>query len=231
MNWLTFVIILLFAFCFWLGMKKGLIKMVYSIGILIAGFVLTIVLSPVVSSFLHHNDSIYQFVYQAVEENISLEGKGKTLRQENLMIDNLPLPEMLRQKLKENNNEEVYQAMAVTSFKTYIYKYVTNMILNGISYFSVYLCITIILCIVGKALDLVSKLPVLKELNQLAGGIIGLVQALLMFWLFCTILAIFSNTQWAQNLYKMINESIILSTLYNGNFLMKIITNLKNTFF
>lgn len=142
MNWLTFVIILLFAFCFWLGMKKGLIKMVYSIGILIAGFVLTIVLSPVVSSFLHHNDSIYQFVYQAVEENISLEGKGKTLRQENLMIDNLPLPEMLRQKLKENNNAEVYQAMAVTSFKTYIYKYVTNMILNGISYFSVYLCIT-----------------------------------------------------------------------------------------
>ena len=107
--------------------------MVYSIGILIAGFVLTIVLSPVVSSFLHHNDSIYQFVYQAVEENISLEGKGKTLRQENLMIDNLPLPEMLRQKLKENNNAEVYQAMAVTSFKTYIYKYVTNMILNGIS--------------------------------------------------------------------------------------------------
>ena len=121
--------------------------------------------------------------------------------------------------------------MAVTSFKTYIYKYVTNMILNGISYFSVYLCITIILCIVGKALDLVSKLPVLKELNQLAGGIIGLVQALLIFWLFCTILAIFSNTQWAQNLYKMINESTILSTLYNGNFLMKIITNLKNTFF
>lgn len=205
--------------------------MVYSIGILIVGFILTTILSPVVSSFLHHNDNIYQFVYQAVKENISLEGKGKTLRQENLMIDNLPLPEMLRQKLKENNNAEVYQAMAVTSFKTYIYKYITNMILNGISYFSVYLCITIILCIIGGVFDLVSKLPVLKELNQLAGGIVGLIQALLIFWLFCTILTIFSNMQWTQSLYKMINESTILSMLYNGNFLIKIITNLKNAFF
>lgn len=205
--------------------------MVYSIGILIVGLVLSAVLNPIVSNFLHNNNSIYQFVYQAVEENIHLEGKAKTLNQENLIIDNLPLPEMLRQKLKENNNTEVYQAMAVKSFKTYIYKYITNMILNGVSYFGVYLCITIILCILTGTLDLIGKLPVLKEVNQLAGGVVGLVQALLIFWIFCTVLAIFSNTEWAQSLYKMINESVILSTLYNGNFLLRIITNLKNTFF
>lgn len=205
--------------------------MIYSIGILIAGLILAAVLNPLVSSFLHNNNSIYQFVYQAVEENIHLEGKAKTLQQENLVIDNLPLPELLRQKLKENNNTEVYQAMAVNSFKAYIYKYITNMILNGISYFSVYISITILLYVLGAMLDLISRLPVLKELNQLAGGVIGLLQALLIFWIFCTVLAIFSNTLWAQSLYKMINESVILSALYNGNFLLKIITNLKNTFF
>lgn len=231
MNWLAFIVVLLFVFCFWRGMKKGLIKAIYSIGVLILGLFLAAILNPVVSSFLHNNNSIYQFVYQAVEENIPLEGKIKTLNQETNTINELPLPEILRQKLKENNNAEVYQAMAVKSFKTYVYKYITNMILNGISYVGVYILITIILYIVAQTLDLISKLPVLKELNQILGGIVGLFEALLIFWIFCAVLAIFSNTQGAQKLYEMINESTVLSVLYNGNFLLKIITNLKTSFF
>lgn len=231
MNWLAFIIILLFVLCFVMGMKKGLIKTVYSVAVLIIGLLLAAILNPLVSSFLHDNNSIYQSVYEAVEKNISLEGKIKTLQQENNAIDELPLPEMLRKKLKENNNAEVYEAMAVKTFKNYIYKYITNIILNGISYIGVYILVMIILYILSETLDLISKLPVLKELNQLAGGIAGLLQGLLIFWIFCTILAVFSNTLWAQKLYGMINESAILSVLYNGNFLLRIITNLKDSFF
>ena len=76
-----------------------------------------------------------------------------------------------------------------------------------------------------------AKLPVLKEINQVAGGVVGLVQGLLIFWIFCTVLAMFSNFEWAQALYKMINESAILSVLYDTNILLRIITNLKNSFF
>lgn len=231
MNWLVVIVILLFVLCFVMGMKKGLIKTVYSAGVLIIGLLLAAILNPIASSFLHNNSSIYQSVYGAVEKNISLEGKIKTLNQENQAIDKLPLPEMLRKKLKENNNAEVYEAMAVKTFKNYIYKYITNLILNGISYISVYILIMIILYVLSETLDLISKLPVLKELNQVAGGIVGLLQGLLIFWVFCTVLAVFSNTLWAQKLYEMINESEILSILYNGNFLLRIVTNLKNSFF
>lgn len=231
MNWLTFIVFLLFVFCFWRGMKKGLIKAVYSIAIIIIGLLLTAILNPVVSHVLHNNNSIYQFVYQAVEENISFDGKIKTLNQERDAINALPFPEIIKKKLKENNNAEVYQAMAVKSFKPYVYKYITNMILNGISYIGVYILITIILCILVGALDIISKLPVLKEINQLLGGVAGLLQALLIFWIFCTGLAIFSNTQSAQALYHMINESPILTVLYNGNFLLKMIIGLKASFF
>jgi uncharacterized membrane protein required for colicin V production len=231
MNWLTFIVIVIFGLFFWLGMKKGLIKMIYSVGILAAGLLLTAILNPLVSSFLHHNNSIYQFVYDAVEENINLEGKIKTLNEENNVINELPLPELVRQKLKENNNTEVYEAMAVKSFKAYVYKYITNMILNGISYISVYILITVILYIMAETLDLISRLPVLKELNQLAGGAVGLLEGLLAFWIFCTVVAIFSSTGWAQKIYEMINQSAVLSTLYNGNLILKTIMGLKTSFF
>ena len=75
MNWLTFIVILFFVFFFWLGMKKGLIKMVYSVVILAAGVLLSMILNPFASTFLHNNNSIYRFVYQTVEENVALEGK------------------------------------------------------------------------------------------------------------------------------------------------------------
>ena len=231
MNWLTFIVILFFVFFFWLGMKKGLIKMIYSVGILAAGVILSMILNPFVSTLLHNNDSIYQFVYQAVEENVALEGKIKTLHQETNAIDALPFPELIRQKLKENNNTEVYEAMAVKSFKTYVYKYITNMILNGISYISVYFIITVLLFILARTLDLISKLPVLKEMNQLAGGAVGLIEGVLVFWVFCTILAVFSSTEWAQKIHEMLNESAILNALYHGNLIMKLITGLKTSFF
>jgi uncharacterized membrane protein required for colicin V production len=231
MNWLTFIVIIMFVFFFWLGIKKGLIKMIYSVGILAAGLILAAVLNPLVSSFLHHNNSIYQFVYEAVEDNIKLEGKIKTLNQENDVINELPLPELIRQKLKENNNAEVYEAMAVKTFQGYLYKYITNMILNGISYVGVYLLVTILLYLLAETLHLISRLPVLKELNQLAGGAVGLLEGLLVFWIFCTVTAIFSNTEWAHTIYKMINESAVLSTMYNGNVILKTIIGLKTSFF
>jgi hypothetical protein len=72
---------------------------------------------------------------------------------------------------------------------------------------------------------------VLKELNQLAGGAVGLLEGLLAFWIFCTVVAIFSSTGWAQKIYEMINQSAVLSTLYNGNLILKTIMGLKTSFF
>lgn len=231
MNWLTIVIILLFVVCFYAGMKRGLVKTVFSIVFLAAGLLLSAMISPYVSSYLHNNDSVYTSVYQAVKKNVKLDGNIETLKQENSIIDELPLPDALREKIKENNNAEVYKALGVKKFKKYIYKYITNMIINGISYVGVYILVSICLYVLSVTLDLMSKLPVLNEINHLAGGAVGLLQGLLIFWIFCTVLSIFSNFQWAQKLYAMINESVILSILYDMNMLLKMITNLKNSFF
>ena len=231
MNWLTIVIILLFSVCFYAGMKRGFVKTVFSIVFLAAGLLLSVVISPYVSNYLHNNDSVYTSVYQAVKKNVKLDGHIETLKQENSIIDELPLPEALREKVKENNNAEVYKALGVKNFKKYVYKYITNMIINGISYVGVYILVTICLYVLSVTLDIISKLPVLNEINHLAGGAVGLLQGLLIFWIFCAVLAIFSNFSWAQKLYGMINESVILSILYDMNILLKIITNLKNSFF
>lgn len=231
MNWLTIVIILLFSVCFYAGMKRGFVKTVFSIVFLAAGLLLSAVISPYVSNYLHSNDSVYTSVYQAVKKNVKLDGHIETLKQENSIIDELPLPETLREKVKENNNAEVYKALGVKNFKKYVYKYITNMIINGISYVGVYILVTICLYVLSVTLDIISKLPVLNEINHLAGGAVGLLQGLLIFWIFCAVLAIFSNFSWAQKLYGMINESVILSILYDMNILLKIITNLKNSFF
>lgn len=231
MNWFTLTIIILFAVCFYVGMKRGFIKTVYSIGFLAAGILLSAIISPYISQLLQNNNSIYQSVYESVKNNLHLDGNINTLTQENSAIDALPLPEILRNMVKENNNTEVYRALEAANFKKYIYKYITNMIINGISYVGVYIIVTILLHVLSGTLDLVAKLPVLKEMNELVGGMVGLLQALLLFWIFCTVLAMCSSFEWAQSLYVMINESRFLSSLYETNVLLKMITNLKNIFF
>jgi len=230
MNWLVLVVFIVFFLCIAAGIKRGIIKTIYSIGVVAAGLLLSAMLNPIVSNFLHNNNSIYQTVYQAVEENIAIEGKIKTLQQETNIIEMLPLPETMKKKIKENNNKEIYQAMDVENFKQYIYAYITNMILNTISYLILFIVISVMLFMLARMLDLISKLPVIKQLNKLAGGVAGALQGLLIFWIFTAILTIWANTPWAQNLYGMINESSLLSFLYTHNLLITIVTNIKMSF-
>ena len=76
-------------------------------------------------------------------------------------------------------------------------------------------------------LDIISKLPILNELNHFAGLAVGVLQGLLFLWIACTILTACSGTQWGQDAMNMIGQSKLLSVIYNNNLILKYITNLS----
>ena len=84
--------------------------------------------------------------------------------------------------------------------------------------------ILILLFVLNKILDLVAKLPLLKQANQLAGLALGTVQAILIIWLFFAIVTVISGTEFGQSIFGYINSSKLLSFLYTNNIPMNFIT-------
>ena len=75
-------------------------------------------------------------------------------------------------------------------------------------------------------LDVVSKLPVLHGINQLAGGLLGLAEGVLLVWISFLLVAVLCNGELGAKFFGLINENQMLLFLYQHNLIMEIVFGL-----
>ncbi|WP_033828242.1 CvpA family protein [Bacillus andreraoultii] len=62
---------------------------------------------------------------------------------------------------------------------------------RGISFFLIFIAVKIVLQIIGSMLDFVANIPIIKQLNIWAGGILGFLEVYLIIFLILYIIALF----------------------------------------
>ncbi len=92
-------------------------------------------------------------------------------------------------------------------------------VLNALSFIAAYIVARIAVFIICTAMDIVAKLPILHQMNEMAGLLIGIVEGLLNVWIGFVVLNIFCDTSWGKILLEMINGSPLLTALYENNLL------------
>lgn len=226
MNWVLIVVAAILLGCMLNGRRKGLIKTIFSLFSVIVALLLTTVVAPVISAQLQSNESLMSYVEDKVElamdgylDAAGEEAEGDSGQDE--LLHNLPLPKAVRDMLVANKTKESYEALAVDNLQAYVVKYVTGVVINAGTFIVVFLVINLALIILAHVLDIISKLPVLNALNKTGGAIIGLVEGLLLVWILCIMLTIFSSTDFAKEAFAQINENQLLSYLYSNNLLLR----------
>lgn len=160
-----------------------------------------------------------------------LEGIGELpITEQMKIIENLKIPQMLRQELMDNNNVQGYAKLAVDNFKGYIVGYLATLILNILSFVAAAIVVFLVLRLIFMALNIFASLPLIHGLNQAMGIVLGLLQGVLFIWVLLLLITIFSGTDIGHKLMLMVNESEILSFMYNTNFLMKILMHAMSGF-
>ena len=146
------------------------------------------------------------------------------------MIENLPLPQLLKDLLLDHNNEEGYENLQVNNFQDYIVHFISTIILNLISFLAAVILVRLLLWGAIAALDLLSHIPVLSFLNRLAGLLLGLVQGLFWLWVFFLLLSVCSATEIGMQLMSMVQQSALLSGLYEKNLFLQIVLQAATLF-
>jgi len=226
MNWLWIVVVAVLVGCMLIGRKRGLVKTIFTLFSSIFALILTSVVAPVVSRQMQDNEKLYEYIEEKVETSLQgyWEEKQDTAEQ-NQLIESLPLPKVIRDGLLENKNIEVYGAMAANNLEEYVVKYVTRVVINAGTFLAIFLLVHIALFVIAKILNIISKFPVLNTLNQTLGMVAGLAQGMLFLWILCIVLTIFSSTEIAKTMYEQINQSELLSWIYNHNLLLQTVTD------
>lgn len=172
---------------------------------------------------------IQQYAARYLSGDQSLGNQPDSVTQAEL-IGHLPLPQVFREQLLNNNTSEGYAKLGVSTFQDYIVHFCATVILNVVSFVVAFVLVQLALRMVIAALDILSQAPVLSTVNRVAGLLLGLLQLLFLLWIFFVAVSAASATEIGLQLMSMIQESRLLGYLYDSNLFMRIVLQAAGMF-
>lgn len=235
-NILLIGVIIFMVLCVLNGYRKGFLKMALSMAALVGTIIIVGILNPYVSRFLMDNTELYavlqegtaEFVDNILETELEIEINTRT--DEVFAIDHLTLPKAIREKLIQDNNSVVYEALGVSDFKGYLSGYLAGLILNVISFIGTLLIAGFLVKAVFVMADIIEKVPGIHGMNKLAGMLFGFLEGIIIIWIACLVVTAFGATKTGQQILGMIQDSVLLSLIYNNNLLMLLAGNIMKLF-
>lgn len=243
MNWLLIVVVCVFAWNLVWGYQKGLLLAVYSLVSWIVVLAIVTWATPYVSAYIidHTNideqiqgrtiEMLHGIVLQDEEETQetldTIDSAGTFSDNDSSAKDDLAelgiqLPSAITEQLLDVDNL-TDQFLENTGIYEEVARNISHMIINGAAFLGVLFITMILVKAIEKALDVISKISGISEINKFAGLLAGGGKGLLLIWLFFAGIAIAGTTEWGMNLTSLIYENKLLVWLYENNLVLSVI--------
>ena len=226
---LIIVAVLLIGFTI-LGGVKGFVHTVFTMFALFIIIMLTGVLSPYLAGYIENHTEIPGRIHLKVEEKLDLKGKIRldTSTNRNDLIDMIEVPDQLKTIIKDKSQQagDAFSATteeASAKLVTAIYDRITELIISAIAYLFTFAVVGVIVLIAGLLLDIISKLPGIKQANAVLGAIVGFVQGYLAVSVLYIAAMAFAATEIGASVISMVDESEILTWFYEHNIVVDIV--------
>lgn len=224
-TWLGMVTAAFLAACCWAGYRRGFVREIVSTFFVLLSLALVWVINPYVNKFLRENTSVCGSIQSGCEDLVNRQAEnlmGMNAQAQEGLLDQLPLPGLLVDGLKTNNTAEVYQMLAVNTFSEYVSGYLSSTIINGLSFAVSFVLATLLIRMVTYALNVLSRLPVLKGVNRMAGALVGAAKGVLFVWVALLLVTVFCSTQAGGSLLAMVRKDYFLNLLYENDIFVRV---------
>lgn len=223
MNWTLIAVIAVVLISTFIGMKKGIIKMLFSCVSVILALVITSFVAPHIGTFVRSHTEWDEAVRDRTESYFEEKGILKSADGQ-IDVNELPLPVTIKDNIEKSAEE--YLQKGYDAYNRYIVDAASGIIFSAIVYAAVFVLVTVILAVVSAVLNLVSRLPVLKQINKLTGAAVGALLGLLLVWVLFVLITVFGNRPFAGAIFADINSNPVLLFLYDKNILLHLLLNL-----
>lgn len=200
MNYLIdLIVIALIALFAYLGYRKGLIKVAFGFVSFILAIAISVVLYKPISNFIINYTPLDDYIEQSIAERLDA---------------------------PETTDEETENI--VSNYYNNIKNASTNIIADGISKTIINVSCMIIVFVVSKLIlllfrfigDLIAKLPLIKQVNQIGGFLYGLLKGFVIIYGTLALIAIIAPIININDFINMINSTIITNIMYNNNIIL-----------
>lgn len=224
-TWLGIAVLALIAAACIMGFRKGFVKEIVSAFFMLISFLLVWAVNPYVNTFVKEYTPVYDTIQDKCQTMVSEQiGNKKTLDKEeqNQVMENMELPDLLKNALVENNTAETYRYLAVSTFTEYISDSLAVMAVNGISFLISFVLSAAVIKLLGFILNVLTKLPVINGINKIAGAAVGGIKCIIFIWIAFLVLTLLCNTTLGQQGMALIQQDAFLNFLYSQNVFVKV---------
>ncbi|MCL2400201.1 MAG: CvpA family protein [Defluviitaleaceae bacterium] len=224
MTLLDIIIIGVLLLFMYMGYRRGLIRTVFNLVSFALAIILSVYLFPIVANWLR-GTALFTGLKDYIIRTMGLEDAVQTHSAE--LISTLPIPDILRRNLIENNNPNMFELLNVQTIEEYIASYFAGLAINIISIILVFIAVRLILGLISGVLNIVGKLPIIKQFNHGGGLLLGILQGVIVVWVGLTIINLFFLDPTAPGLQVMLDESLVAGWFYENNPIMHMIASIS----
>ena len=224
MSLLSIVVAALWLWIAVRGFRRGLVRTAISMVSFLLIMILVSTVSPIINDIFVERTGIkaqIEVCCAKALERVLPNGNEPDRSEQISMIEELPIPMLLKKELLENNNSTVYEALSVAVFHDYVTAFLASSIVRLLVYLISFFLALLALKVIVNILDLFANLPILGGVNRLGGFMLGIINGLLYLWIFFLIITVFSGTDLGGYLLREIAGDKILDYLYENNLLMQ----------
>lgn len=232
-NVIDLIVLLIIAIAALLGYKRGFVKTSFRMLSFIIAIVISMLLYKPVASYIKESTNVSEWLVQtilgkdnkeeleSVPENDDLtlveDTSDVTKKEESTNIENAL--ESLPQNIKEyiGVNETINQA------KEQVAEKIVDAIINVMSLVLIYVIVKLALSIVCFILDKIMQIPLLKQINEAFGLMLGLLLGIIQVYTVLAVITFLSSFIQMPELIAYIKASLITSVLFEYNLLIALI--------
>jgi uncharacterized membrane protein required for colicin V production len=227
-NIVDIVIIAILGLSVLVGLYRGFISSVASMGGCLLSLGLSFWLSPKLAAWVQSNPEILKTLasYTDAATKIGDQTLASTsvtsLTQNSIaeILNKVALPAPLNSLLQSNLEKQVFGAAADVG--SYVSQTIVGAILNVICFVVCFVVLLIVMHFVLNFLKVVFKFPVLKQLNSVAGGAFGLLRGALLCFVAFALLPLIQTIVPVSGINELVAQSALAPLFNSGNLILAI---------
>ncbi len=205
---LDIILVALVVIAFSIGHHRGFVKAVWKLIALVVTIVLVIALKQPAVEFLSGTE-LAKTINTKVTESIQIpQGGGVNV------AENLNLPEFMQVSVNEQLTQSttaINEAAAVS---------LTDIFITVIACVALFILIRLLLMAAFMLINGVTKLPVIKGVNKLVGGLFAAVNMVFVIFILLALVSLFVPAD--SELFSVIDSTYIVKYFYNYNILLQL---------
>ncbi|MBR6752892.1 MAG: CvpA family protein [Clostridia bacterium] len=217
------------------GVYKGFMHALLSLGCGLLAFILALVFSPALARNLSNSPSISSTLATYTDSFARVENydlKNLPVDQLNegsidqILLDHVNLPPIIENALKDNLLSGALQNKGIYSVNDYVSNTIVSIALSILSFIVCYIVIYLILSLLVNIINHVFKLPLLKQMDWLAGGALGLLRGAVLLYVLFLSLPLISTIVPIDALQELVSASTLAPIFQSDGLFATVISKL-----